>query len=190
MLYSVLEWVSIICHMSVVFYLYLRDSFCNVVSKYIPDPIWKYLACWQSRRGFCPPAVCSRKNQNSHVRTVTCYTVLSALLFKAFLCVFGMKLSICVLYEVPQESKNHEQPQTDNMSVDRLVISPSSQTIRNDPHVWDTFAFSAHNTNSDACQLSLLPYIMIFIIHKHRKQLSEWSDSVITDLWNGCQRCL
>lgn len=31
-----------------------------------------------------------------------------------------------------------------------------------EPHLWETCAFSAQDTNSEACQLSLLPYTMFF----------------------------
>lgn len=75
-------------------------------------PLWKYFAHWQSHSILnSDDSVLLQFVQGKILRIVRIviykqwhvYTVVSALVFKTFLFVFGMKLLICVLYEVPQE---------------------------------------------------------------------------------------
>lgn len=91
---------------------------------------------------------------------MTCDTVASALVFKAFfLFLFGMKLLICVLYEVPQEGKDHQQPQT--ASSLKLLCAGEWKT--------KIFAWIFEGWNNPRTCWCLLTVCGYFTRHKHLK---------------------
>lgn len=98
------------------------------------------------------------------------------LFLKAF-CFWNETVNLCAVWSSSRRLESWAAPNWPTKTC--LVISLFTNTqnarlklqcVMVEPHLWDSFAFSALNTNSEACQLSLLPYIIFFRIHKRRSK--------------------
>lgn len=109
-------------------------------------PIWKRFCSLTVMR--CLNSVCLKKNlSNSHLRTVTCYYVVSALVFSAFLCVFWKEsLTLCCL-KFLKKVRITSSPKLTN---DPHHKHSNSQRVMVEPQLWDIFLFTRYEVMSAA----------------------------------------